>query len=164
MTYKFQARLRSEWVLEKPGGETFALGDILRLLSAIDTLGHIAGACRESGLSYRHGWGLLRRAEKEFDTSLLETSRRQGTRLTPFAQHLLWANRRVDARLAPTLQSMSSELQEELDSLYPESRLSGAYRRVRATYSGALQPLARYGSPLSGVPGAARYWHVCSPR
>ncbi|MBC7202915.1 MAG: LysR family transcriptional regulator, partial [Pusillimonas sp.] len=37
MTYKFQARLRSEWVLEKPGGEVFALGDILRLLSAIDT-------------------------------------------------------------------------------------------------------------------------------
>jgi molybdate transport repressor ModE-like protein len=138
MTYKFQARLRSEWVLEKPGGETFALGDILRLLSAIDTLGHIAGACRESGLSYRHGWGLLRRAEKEFDTSLLETSRRQGTRLTPFAQHLLWANRRVDARLAPTLQSMSSELQEELDSLYPESR---PRLRLHASHGFAVEGL-----------------------
>jgi molybdate transport repressor ModE-like protein len=138
MTYKFQTRLTSEWVLEKPGGECFALGDILRLLSAIDDTGHIAGACKACGLSYRHGWGQLRRAEQVFDAALLETSRRQGTRLTPFARHLLWANRRVDARLAPTLQSMASELQEELESLYPESR---PRLRLHASHGFAVEGL-----------------------
>src|SRR3546814_2297731 len=49
------------------------------------------------------------------------SSRRQGSKLTTFGQHLIWANRRLDARLMPTLESMASELQEELERLYPES-------------------------------------------
>src|SRR5690606_16303310 len=97
------------------------LSEVLRLLAAIDATGNISGACKACGLSYRHAWGLLRNAEKEFEVSLIETSRRQGSKLTSFGQHLIWANRRVDARLMPTLESMASELQEELERLYPDS-------------------------------------------
>lgn len=138
MISKFKARLRSEWVLEKATGETVALGEVLRLLAAIDTLGHIAGACRACGVSYRHAWGLLRSAEQEFDAPLLETSRRRGTKLTEFGQHLLWANRRVDARLTPTLESMASELQEELERLHPGSQ---PRLRLHASHGFAVEGL-----------------------
>lgn len=138
MTYKFQARLNSEWTLESPDGARFPLGDILRLLAAIEATGNIAGACRECGVSYRHAWGLLRRAEGVFEAGLLETSRRLGTKLTPFAHHLLWANRRMEARLAPTLQSMASELQEALESLHPEIR---PRLRLHASHGFAVEGL-----------------------
>lgn len=138
MTYKLQSRLNTEWVLEKANGEVLVLGEILRLLAAIESHGHLAGACRECAVSYRHAWGLLRRAEQVLAAPLLHTSRRQGTKLTPFAHHLLWANRRVDARLAPTLQSLSSELQKELEGLYPENR---PRLRLHASHGFAVEGL-----------------------
>ncbi|TFL13278.1 LysR family transcriptional regulator [Pusillimonas caeni] len=154
MTYKFQARLNSEWVLEKPSGAVFALGEILRLLAAIDAVGHIAGACRSCGISYRHAWGLLRHAEKEFGMALLETSRRQGSKLTDFARHLLWANRRMDARLTPMLESMASELQEELESLYPESR---PRLRLHASHGFAVEGLMQMANDQDMSPVELRY-------
>ncbi len=140
MSYKFQACLKSEWTLSLIDGSAFALGDILRLLSAIETTGNITGACRECGLSYRYAWGILRRAEQVFEASLLETHRRQGTRLTTFASHLLWAHRRTEARLAPTLQSLASELQESLESLHPgtQPRL-----RLHASHGFAVEGLVQ---------------------
>lgn len=154
MTYRFKPRLSSEWVLEKPSGATLVLSDVLRLLSAVDATGHIAGACKACGLSYRHGWGILRHAEKEFEVALIETSRRQGSKLTPFAQHLIWANRRLDARLMPTLESMASELQEELERLYPESQ-----RRLRlhASHGFAVEGLLQLANGMDMSPLELRY-------
>src|SRR3546814_20657042 len=103
MTYKFKARLSSEWVLEKPSGTVLALSKVLRLLAAIDATGHIAGACKACSLSYRHGWGLLRNAEKEFEAPLIETSRPQATKLTNFGQHLNWANSHITSRSMPQM-------------------------------------------------------------
>lgn len=154
MTYKFQARLNSEWVLDKPDGHVFALGEILRLLAAIDSVGHIAGAAKTCQMSYRHAWGLLRNAEKEFDMPLLETSRRQGSKLTDFARHLLWANRRMDARLSPMLESMASELQQELESLYPESR---PRLRLHASHGFAVEGLMQMANTHDMSPIELRY-------
>ncbi len=154
MTSKFKARLRSEWVLEKATGETVALGEVLRLLAAIDAMGHIAGACRACNVSYRHAWGLLRNAELEFDVPLLETSRRRGTKLTVFGRHLLWANRRVDARLTPTLESMASELQEELERLYPESQ---PRLRLHASHGFAVEGLMQLANGQDMSPIELRY-------
>src|SRR5690606_31309159 len=149
MVHRFKARLTSEWALERPDGTVLALSEILRLLSAVDATGHIAGACKACGLSYRHAWGLLRKAEQEFETALIETSRRQGTKLTPFGRHLIWANRRVDARLMPTLDSMASELQEELERLFPESpeRL-----RLHASHGFAVEGLLQMANGMDLVP------------
>lgn len=154
MTYKFKARLSSEWVLEKPSGTVLALSEVLRLLAAIDATGHIAGACRACGLSYRHAWGILRNAEKEFEAPLIETSRRQGTKLTNFGQHLIWANRRVDARLMPTLESMASELQEELERLYPESQQR---LRLHASHGFAVEGLMQLANGMDMSPLELRY-------
>ena len=152
--YKFKARLRSEWALEKTSGEILPLSEVIRLLAAVDATGHIAGACKACGVSYRHGWGVLRNAEKEFEAPLLDTSRRLGTKLTAFGQHLIWANRRVDARLMPTLESMASELQEELEGLYPQSE-----RRLRlhASHGFAVEGLTQLANGLDMMPLELRY-------
>lgn len=154
MTYRFKARLTSEWALEKQSGEVLPLSEVIRLLAAVDATGHIAGACKACGVSYRHGWGMLRNAEKEFEAPLLETSRRQGTKLTEFGKHLIWANRRVDARLMPTLESMASELQEELERLYPESQ---PRLRLHASHGFAVEGLMQLANGLDMSPLELRY-------
>lgn len=152
--YKFKARLSSEWALEKPSGAILPLSEVIRLLAAVEATGHIAGACKACGVSYRHGWGVLRNAEKEFEAPLLVTSRRQGTRLTPFGLHLIWANRRVDARLMPTLESMASELQEELERLYPESQ---PRLRLHASHGFAVEGLMQLANGPDMSPLELRY-------
>lgn len=140
MTYKFRVGLRPQWLLAQDGGDV-SLQEVLALLSAIDATGHIAGACRACRLSYRHGWGVLRRFEESFGTPLLVTRRRQGTELSPFAQRLLWANRRIEARLTPTLDSLASELQEELQRLLPEA---APHLRLHASHGFAVEALMQH--------------------
>ena len=96
---------------KKPSIDTAML---LRLLDSIQTEGAILQAAKGLGLSYRHAWGLLREAESVFGTPLLEKHRGRGTTLTRFATTLLWAEKRIAARLSPTLETLSSELETEL--------------------------------------------------
>ncbi|CAM3578549.1 LysR family transcriptional regulator [Bordetella sputigena] len=139
----FRVALRPGWWLTQGGADHdgVPLQEALALLSAIDAVGHIAGACRACGLSYRHGWGILRRFETVFGTPLLITRRRQGTELSPFAQRLLWANRRIEARLMPMLDSLASELQEDLEKLLPES---GPHLRLHASHGFAVEALMQH--------------------
>ena len=45
----------------------------------------------------------------------MDKGRGRGTSLTPLAERLIWADRRVAARLSPLLESLSSELERELN-------------------------------------------------
>lgn len=144
MTYKFRVGLRPQWHLALDGdADETSMQELLALLAAIDAEGHIAGACKSRGLSYRHGWGLLRRFEALFGTALVLTRRRQGSELSMFAQRLLWANRRIEARLAPTLESLASELQEELQRLLPQELPP---LRLQASHGFAVEALMQQGA------------------
>ncbi|MFA5521563.1 MAG: substrate-binding domain-containing protein [Castellaniella sp.] len=151
---QFKPKLCSEWVLEKPSGESLAIGELMRLLAAVDELGHISGACQALGISYRHGWGVIRKAEAEFQLPLIETSRRKGSRLTGFAQRLLWANRRIAARLEPTFASLASELQAELQSWYTED-ITGL--RLHASHGFAVESLMKVAHEEGFTPLQLRY-------
>lgn len=141
MTYKsFRIGLRPEWLLQQQTSSV-SLSDVLALLAAIDATGNITGACKACNLSYRHAWGTLRRFEELFGIPLLLTRRRQGTELTTFASRLLWANRRIQARLMPTLESMASELQEELESLLPRDDQP---LRLHASHGFAVEALMQH--------------------
>jgi molybdate transport repressor ModE-like protein len=112
--------LRPHWEISfnaEPALDTAAL---LGLLLAIQDTGSIAQAAKSVRLSYRYAWGLLREAERLFGNSLLDTGRGRGTALTPLAQKLVWADRRIAARLSPMLESLASELEGELGRMAPE--------------------------------------------
>jgi molybdate-binding protein len=56
----------------------------------------------------------------------MRTDRGRGTRLTPLAEKMIWADRRIAARLSPTLESLASELENELSKT-----VAGASRTIR---------------------------------
>ncbi len=106
--------IRPHWEISLNGERPLDTADLLGLLLAIQDTGSIAQAAKAVKLSYRYAWGLLREAEELFGQQLLQTGRGRGTTLTPLAQKLVWADRRIAARLSPTLQSLASELEAEL--------------------------------------------------
>ena len=106
--------IRPHWEISVKGEPPLDTADLLGLLLAIQDTGSIAQAAKSVKLSYRYAWGLLRAAEELFGEQLLHTGRGRGTQLTPLAQKLVWADRRIAARLSPTLQSLASELEVEL--------------------------------------------------
>lgn len=102
---------------------TYTLGDapasrrdlhhpLLALLAAVHDTGSITRATQALGLSYRHVWGELKRWEGELGQSLVEWSKGQPARLSLFGEKLLWAERRAQARLAPQIEALRSELEQ----------------------------------------------------
>jgi len=80
----------------------------------VSQLGSISKAATARGMSYRHAWGLLQQFSKQFGVELVYKVRGRGTVLSPLAEKLMWADQRIHARLTPTLDSLASELQQEL--------------------------------------------------
>lgn len=84
---------------------------LLALLEAVNRSGSISATAREMSLSYRHVWGELKRWESVLGRPLLLWTRGQPARLSTFGTKLLWAERQAQARLAPQLASLRSELE-----------------------------------------------------
>lgn len=103
--------IHPEWSLRKRKGSAISLPLLLQLLTAIRDQGSISSAASQANLSYRHAWGILRTFEHEFSAPLLQKSRGKGTTLTPLAEKLIWADKRINARLTPILESFASELE-----------------------------------------------------
>lgn len=116
----FKVHIRPHWEISFNAEAPLDTAALLGLLLAIQDTGSIAQAAKTVKLSYRYAWGLLREAERLFGDSLLDTGRGRGTQLTPLAQKLVWADRRIAARLSPTLESLASELESELGKMASE--------------------------------------------
>lgn len=110
----YKVSIEPHWRISYAKNAAIDTALLLRLLSAIQSEGAILQAAKSVHLSYRHAWGLLREAEAVFGGALLEKQRGRGTTLTSLGYTLLWADRRIAARLSPTLESLSSELEAEL--------------------------------------------------
>lgn len=132
--------IRPHWKISLKGQRPLDTADLLGLLLSIQDTGSIAQAAKAVGLSYRYAWGVLRAAEELFGQQLLQTERGRGTGLTPLAQKLVWADRRIAARLSPTLQSLASELEVEL-------------ARVTGTPTRALRLDASHGFAVAALLG-----------
>ena len=114
--------IRAVWVLRDHSQGERLMPRLLALLAAIHDTGSLALACKKTGDSYRHGWGVLREARAVFGAPLVDSVRGRGATLTPFGEKLLWAEKRISARMLPTLESLSSELEAELERASPQSR------------------------------------------
>jgi putative molybdopterin biosynthesis protein len=95
---------------------------LFSLLSAVAQAGSIQGAARALEVSYRHLWGSLKDWETVLGQALVTWQRGQPARLTPFAERLLWAERRARVRMAPHIEALRHELQRVLDEAQDVSR------------------------------------------
>lgn len=136
------------WHVSGAGGQALS-PKVMGWLLAVQQHGSLSAACRAQQASYRHTWALLREAEAALGAPLLDMVRGQGSALTPLGEALVWAQRRVEARLRPQLDSLAFELQAELQRV-----LSGTERplRVCASHGFAIEALQRLlgesGEPL----------------
>ena len=112
---------------EETQGQHGLLPLLLQLLTAIRDHGSISSAAAQANLSYRHAWGMLRAFEIEFAAPLLQKSRGKGTSLTPLAEKLIWADKRINARLTPILESFASELEAILASESTALRITASH-------------------------------------
>ncbi len=112
---------------------------LFELLRAVADTGSLQRAARIVRLSYRHAWGLLQRWEELLGQSLVKLERGRGARLTGVGEKLLWADRRVSARLAPELESLASALQGELSQAIDAEQSPPL--RIFASHDLALAPL-----------------------
>ena len=129
--------IRPQWTISHDGGA--ALGPrLIDLLVRVDETGSLAAACQGAGMSYRHAWDTIRDGEAWFGAPLLQMERGRGSRLTPLGEKLVWADRRIAARLAPALDTLASELEVELQRVIaPPQRLL----RIHASHGFAIEKL-----------------------
>lgn len=105
LQYSFEAEGQRGAVLHNP---------LFDLLTAVHEHGSIQHAAKAMGASYRHIWGALKRWEDVMGEPLVTWSQGQPARLTPFADRLLWAERRARTRLTPHIEALRAELEHVL--------------------------------------------------
>lgn len=88
--------------------------DLFNLLQEIEGSGSLLVASRTLGISYRYAWELIRKWSARIGHPLAELQRGRGTKLTAMGAKLLWAQRKVNARLGPMLESLASEIDAEI--------------------------------------------------
>jgi putative molybdopterin biosynthesis protein len=104
-------RLQLHYTLSRQAGEETIGNPLFALLQALAREGSISSAARAMGLSYRHVWGELRRWEEVLGQGLVVWDKGQSARLTEFGDKLMWAERQAQARLAPQIAALRSELE-----------------------------------------------------
>jgi putative molybdopterin biosynthesis protein len=87
---------------------------LFNLLCALRDHGSIRHAASAMGASYRHVWGQVKHWEAVLGEPLVTWKQGQATRLTEFAQRLLWAETRARTRLTPQIEALRSELERVL--------------------------------------------------
>src|SRR5262245_17848186 len=144
--------IKPHWFLLKANA-SHALPRLIELLQAIEQEHSISGAATRLGVSYRHAWGLIRRANREFGAPLLNMSRGKRATLSVLGEKLVAADRRIKARIAPLLDSLASELESEIE----RSRAGGApVLRIHASHGYAIELLRSFLSRRN-VPVDLRY-------
>ena len=106
--------IKPQWSIRRRDGGTLP-ARLIGLLVDVDEHGSLMAACQNAELSYRHAWDLVRQGEALFGAPLLVMTRGKGSQLTPLAQKLVWADRRISARLSPVLDTLASELEVEIE-------------------------------------------------
>ncbi len=157
--------LRPQWDVGEPGGPRIDTTALLALLAGVQESGSLAEAARGVGQSYRHAWGLIKNAEALFGAPLVDSGRGRGSTLTELAHKLIWADRRIAARLSPLLESLASELERDLErSLVPMRaavRIDASHgfavaRLMELMHVAELPVELRYRNSLESVASLAR--------
>ena len=149
----YKVSIEPHWRIAYGKNQPIDTTQLLRLLEEIQAQGAILQAAKTLNISYRNAWGMLREAESIFNAPLLKKQRGKGTTLTNLATTLLWAERRIAARLSPTLDNLSSELENQLIGSISETSQS---IRLYASYGFAVAALMGHINQAH-LPVALRY-------
>lgn len=112
----FDVTFTYSWLPGQPVSKS-GEAQLFALLEGVHQDGSLRAAVNRAGLSYRYAWGLIGRWEKLFGQQLIVLERGRGAHLTLLGEKLLWAQKRVHARLGPQMESLSAELARELASV-----------------------------------------------
>lgn len=129
--------VRPAWLVSNEAGEELDQ-QLFPVLQAIHDAGKLTVAAAKVGVSYRHAWNLIGRWSEFFGSPLVNLERGRGTTLTPLGEKLLWAEQRINARLAPQLESLASELNLEISKLVTKARST---LRIHASHGFAVAKL-----------------------
>lgn len=113
---------------------------LMLIFAALDKTGNLSAAAKICQLSYRHAWGLIRKAEQAFGLTLVETSRRQGSKLTDFSRQLLHTHRRLNTKAKDYLQPLQQEFDQSIRDLYDGQHTA---LRLHASHGFAVEGLMR---------------------
>ncbi|VWX55708.1 putative molybdopterin biosynthesis protein [Burkholderiales bacterium 8X] len=94
---------------------------LMELLHAVREHGSISAAARVLGLSYRHVWGELKRWEEALGHPLVSGEQGRSAQLSEFGDKLLWAERQVQARLAPQIEALHADLERAFALAFDEN-------------------------------------------
>ncbi len=114
-------RLQFHYTLSRQSSPAQVRNPLIDLLQAVGTQGSISAGARALGLSYRHVWGALKRWENELGNELVVWEKGQSARLTEFGTKLLWAERQAQARLAPQIEALRSDLERVFAVAFDEN-------------------------------------------
>lgn len=132
--------IKPQWTIQREGQPSVPQR-LIELLSDVHEHGSLSRACERRKTSYRYAWQTVREGEAALGEALVRTERGQGSKLTPLAERLLWADRRIAARLSPLLDTLASELEVELGRVMsPE----GATLRIHASHGFAVEKLGEF--------------------
>jgi molybdate transport repressor ModE-like protein len=130
-------KLQQQWTT-KNGGPMDLDARLLPALEAIQSTGSVSQAAILLKVSYRFLWGLILRWGDLLGSPLALLERGRGAKLTSFGDKLLWADKRMTARMSPLLDSMASELELELQPML--SRKTEVLR-IHASHGFAVEAL-----------------------
>ena len=136
----FKVTIKPQWQLLAPNGEPASLR-LLDLLVGIHETGSLARACARAELSYRYAWGMLQSGQKSLGAPLVVSTRGSGARLTALGEKLVWADKRIAARLSPLLDSLASEIEVEFERTFAPAE---AILRIHASHGFAVEALHRF--------------------
>ena len=136
----FKVSIQPNWQLQAADGDAVAQR-LITLLVGIHESGSLAGACARADLSYRYAWGILQHGQKIFGSPLVTSSRGSGARLTALGEKLVWADKRIAARLSPLLDSLASEIEVEFERAVAHA---DAILRIHASHGFAVETLHRF--------------------
>ena len=134
-------RLQFHYTLSRDASPVLVRNPLIDLLQAVSTQGSISAAARALGLSYRHVWGALKRWENELGNELVVWEKGQSARLTEFGAKLMWAERQAQARLAPQIEALRTDLERAFAVAFDDN---AHVVTLYASHDDALSALREY--------------------
>ncbi|MBX2867944.1 MAG: helix-turn-helix transcriptional regulator [Acidiferrobacterales bacterium] len=96
---------------------------LFNLLQGVRDHGNLTVAAKQSGVSYRKAWNLLRYWSNRLDMPLTDAIKGRGATLTELGSRLLWARGYMDSKGLSNMDEALNVIQAELSSVLGDNRV-----------------------------------------